>query len=109
VFLESALCVVLILHVEQQFSTFWLTDHIVELKDEMEDVENENTLLKNERRATAATVADLQRRVEELTAAMASVQTSVQTSVHDSAHAAASGGGDHASSQPAEAHASDDA
>ena len=82
-----------------------LSDHIVELKDEMEDVENENTLLKNERRATAATVADLQRRVEELTAAMASMQT------RDSAHASASGGGgdDNASSQPSERHASDDA
>ena len=98
------MCVTLILYIERRSPRFGASEHIVELKDEMEDVENENTLLKNERRATALTVADLQRRVAELTAAMASMQT------RDSAHAAASDGGDdHASSQPTETHASDDA
>jgi hypothetical protein len=84
------------------------TDHIVELKDEMEDIENENTLLKNERRATAATVADLQRRVDELTAAMALMKSMAELNANDdgSASAAAAAaaasvarGGDDASSE----------
>ncbi len=78
----------------------------------MEDVENENTLLKNERRATAATVADLQRRVDELTAAMALMKSMAELNANDdgdSARAAAAAaasvsvsvarGGDDASSQ----------
>jgi hypothetical protein len=55
----------------------------------MEDVENENTLLKNERRATAATVADLQRRVDELTAAMALMKSMAELNANDDGDRAA--------------------